>query len=309
MPLISRLNYIMAKAEVTYGTDSVPTGAANAVLVRNLTITPLAGERVSRDIVRPFLGASEELVATRYVQIEFEIEMAGSGTAGTAPAYDAILRACGMTGTTQAGTSVTYTPISAAFPSMTLYYNVDGVQHRITGARGNMEINIQARAIPFYRFTFTGLYNAPADTAATAQTLTAWQTPIVVNTANTSGYQLHGYGGAMESLTLNLNNEVIYRSLVGAEDVLITNRSISGQAVFEAPTIAQKDYFTTAIGNALGNLAIIHGTAAGNRVELASARLNVSGASYQEQNGIHMLNVPFQLVPSASGNEFSLIVR
>ena len=309
MPLISRLNYIMAKAEVTYGTDSIPTGAANAVLVRNLSITPLAGERVSRDIVRPFLGASEELIATRYVQIEFEIEMAGAGAAGTAPAYDAILRACGMSATPQASTSVTYAPISTAFPSLTIYYNVDGVQHRITGARGNLEITVQARAIPFYKFTFTGLYNAPTDTPATAQTLSAFQTPLVVNTANTSGYQLHGYAGVLESLNINFGNEVIYRSLVGAEDVLITNRAITGTAVFEAPTIAQRDYFTASLAGTLGNLTILHGLSAGNRVEIASTRVSLSGASYQEQNGIHMLSVPFQMVPSASGNEFSLIVR
>jgi hypothetical protein len=309
MPLISRLNYIMAKAEVTYGVDSTPVGTANAVLVRNLTITPLAGERVSRDVVRPFLGASEELVATRYVQVEFEVEMAGAGAAGSLPGYDAILKACGMSGTVSAGVSVTYAPISSAFPSLTIIYNVDGVQHKITGARGNMEISVQARAIPFYKFTFTGLYNAPTDTAATAQTLTAFQTPLVVNTANTSGYSLHSYGGAMESLSINLNNEVVYRSLVGAEDVLITNRSISGTATFEAPTMAQKDYFTASLAATLGNLGVVHGVSAGNRVEIASARVSLSGASYSEMNGIHMLTVPFQMVPSASGNEFSLIVR
>ena len=36
-----RNSAILAKVEGTYGTDSTPTGAANAVLVSNLSINPL----------------------------------------------------------------------------------------------------------------------------------------------------------------------------------------------------------------------------------------------------------------------------
>ena len=36
MPLLSRKRLILAKSEATYGVDSSPTGASNAVLVRNL---------------------------------------------------------------------------------------------------------------------------------------------------------------------------------------------------------------------------------------------------------------------------------
>jgi hypothetical protein len=40
MPLLTRKRLIVAKIESTYGTDPTPTGA-NAILVRNLEITPL----------------------------------------------------------------------------------------------------------------------------------------------------------------------------------------------------------------------------------------------------------------------------
>ena len=310
MALLSRKRTILAKTEVTYGVDPTPTGAANAILVRNLSITPLNAENVSRDLVRPYLGASEQLIASKYVGCEFEVEMAGSGTAGTAPAYGPLLLACGFAETIVAVTSVTYAPVSAAFKSATIYYNVDGVLHKITGARGNVELMINASQIPVYKFTFTGLYNAPTDTAAPAVTYTSFQTPLAANSTNTTGFSLFSYSAALESLSLNMGNAVTYRSLVGAEDVLMTDRQVSGSVVFEAPNIAQKDFFSIALASALGALDITHGTTAGNKVQVVSSRVDISNPSYSDSNGIQMLNVPLTLVPSTAGNdEISIVVK
>ncbi len=309
MSLLTRKRTILAKLENTYGTDPTPTGSSNAILVRNLSITPLNAENVSRDLVRPYLGASEQLIASAYVGVEFEVEMAGSGTAGTAPAYGPLLQACGMT-ETDGVSDVTYTPKSASFASVTMYYNVDGVLHKVTGARGNVELVINARQIPVFKFTFTGLYNAPSDASAPSVTYTAFQTPVAANSDNTTDFELFSFGAALESLNINFNNAIQYRSLIGAEDVLMTDRQVSGQVVFEAPTIATKDFFSLALGSTLGNLDITHGTTAGNIVQISSSRVDVSNPTYQDQNGIQMLQVPITLVPSGSGNdEISIVVK
>lgn len=309
MPLLSRKRVILAKTEVTYGTDPTPTGAANAILVRNLSITPQNSEMVSRDLVRPYLGASEQLEAGVHVTCEFEIEMAGSGAAGTAPAYGPLLLACGMTATTSAGVSVTYAPVSASFGSVTIYYNVDGVLHKVTGARGNVQISLQVGQIPTFRFSFTGLYNAPTDTAMVSPTYTAFQTPLACNSDNTTGFQLHSYSGALQSAEINFGNAVNYRMLVGAEDVLMTDRQVTGTVVLEAPTIAAKDYFALGLSSALGNFQVTQGTAAGNRVQVTSSRTSLGPPQYQDANGIHMLSVPMTFVPSTAGNdEISIVV-
>lgn len=310
MPLLTRKRTVLAKTEITYGTDPTPTGVANAILVRSLNVTPLSAELVSRDLIRPYLGGSEQLVASSYVSLEMEVEMAGAGAAGTVPAYGPLLLACGMAATTSAGVSVTYAPVSATFSSVTIYYNVDGVLHKITGARGTVELQIQVNQIPVYRFVFTGLYNAPTDTAAPAVTYTAFQTPLAANGDNTSGFSLHSYSGALQSLSVNVNNTVNYRSLIGAEDVQMVNRDTNGQAVFEAPTIATKDFFALSLGSTLGTLDITHGTVAGNRVQISSTKAKVTNPTYQDQDGIQMLQVGFNLVPSTAGNdEFSIVVK
>ena len=69
MPRYARNALILAKVETTAGVDAVPTGAANALLVANLTINPLKANNVSRDLIRPFFGGSEQLVGTATVGV------------------------------------------------------------------------------------------------------------------------------------------------------------------------------------------------------------------------------------------------
>ena len=96
MPLLQRKRVILAKIETTYGVDPTPTGAANAILVRNLNVTPQEADFTDRDLVRPFLGRSEQLPAAIRAMLDFEVEVAGAGTAGVAPGYGPLLRGCGF---------------------------------------------------------------------------------------------------------------------------------------------------------------------------------------------------------------------
>lgn len=310
MPQLTRRRTILAKIESNYGTDPTPTGSSNAILVRNLNITPQNSEIVSRDLIRPYLGNSEQLQASTHVTLDFEVEMAGSGTAGTAPAYGPLLRACGLSETTVESTSVTYAPISASFESVTIYFNVDGTLHKITGARGNVELNINARQIPVYKFSFTGLYNAPTATSLPSVTYTPFQTPLVANNDNTTGFSFYSYSGVLESLAVNVGNEINYRTLIGSESVIQTNRATSGTVQIEAPAIGTKDFFAAALTDGtLGALDITHGTASGNKVQITSSRIDIANPSYADNNGINMLSIPFVAVPSTSGNdEFSIKV-
>lgn len=308
MALLTRKRLILLKKETTYGTDIVPAGT-DAVLVRDLSVTPLQSDVVSRDLVRAYLGASEQLLANTRVECQFTVELAGSGTAGTAPRYGAALQACGMSETLVAATSATYAPVSAAFSSCTIYYNLDGVLHKVTGARGTYSLNAEVGQIPTIQFTLTGIYVPPTDTAAPAVTYSAQATPLIFKQGNTSAFSFYSFSGCLQSVTLDVGNTIVYRELVGCtKEVLITQRSTSGTVMVEAPTIAAKDFFTAALNDsATGNLTFLHGTTAGNRVTLTAARADLGDPSYGDTDGIAMLNLPYTAIPSATGNdEFSL---
>lgn len=314
MPLLTRTRVILAKTETNYNTDSTPTGTANAILVRNLEITPLDSEVVSRDILRSYMGNYEQLIATSKVSVTFEVECAGSGVVDTAPAYKPLLLACGLAETTATG-SVSYAPVSSGFSSVTIYVQMKldaggstNPTHKVTGCRGNVEWVFNAKSIPVMRFTFTGIYQAVADAAVIAGTYTAFKTPQVVNDTNTTAFSILGYSAAMSEFNLNMNNEVVHRELVNSTSVVIVDRKVSGTAVFEAPTITAKNFFSAALDSAaLGNLSLVHGTGAGSVLTLSgTGTVDIGNPTFTESDGIVMMSCPFVLVPTTAGNnEFS----
>jgi hypothetical protein len=385
MALLTRKRLILIETESGYGTDPTPAGT-DAVLVRDLNVVPLQSDVVSRDLVRPYLGASEQLLANTRVECTFSVEMAGSGTAGTVPQYGRALKACAMaetaftpaeTGTPQGGgantitlasgasatddfyngliiritaglgsgavalitdyvgatkvatlrvlagsttfdiTSLysiglqtTYTPVSGTFGSVTIYYNIDGVLHKVTGARGTFSLNAAVGEIPTIDFTMTGIYNAPTDTAPPAVTYANQATPLIFKAGNSGAFSLYSYSGCLQSVAMDVGNTIVYRELVGCtKEVLITDRATTGTVTIEAPTMAQKDYFTAALTDGtLGDLSFIHGTTGGNIVSLYSTRADIGDPSYEDQDGIHMLSLPFTAIPSTAGNdEFRLV--
>ena len=308
MALLTRKRVILIETESSYGTDPTPAGT-DVVLVTDLSITPQSSDVVNRDVVRPYLGSSEQLLANTRVECTFSVELAGSGTAGTAPRYGSALKATGLSETVASGTSVTYAPVSSSFSSVTIHYNIDGVRHKVTGCRGSFTISAEVGSIPTIDFTFTGIYNAPTDTALPTVTYGNQATPLIFKNGNTSGFQLLSYAGALQSLSMDLGVSTVYRELVGGtKEVIVTDRASNGSITIEAPTIAQKDYFTAALtDSSLGNLQFLHGTTAGNKVQLTSTKVDIGDVNYGEMDGVAMLEIPYTLVPSSAGDEFSLI--
>ena len=300
---LTRKRLIQVKKESTYGTDSTPTGT-DALLVRNLEITPIEADVVSRDLIRPYFGNSPQLLANTRVSITFQVELAGSGTAGTAPRYGAVLQACGLSETIVAATSVTYAPVSSSLSSATIYFNNDGIRHILTGCRGTFVLNAEVGAIPTLDFTMIGVYNAPTDTALPSVTYSAQASPLIFKQGNTSSFQFFSYAGCLQSVSLDIANETVYRELVGCtKEILITDRAPSGTVMIEAPALATKDYFNIAQTETTGNLTFLHGTTAGNRVTLTAGQCDITNPTYGDQDGVQMLNIPYVAVPTTAGND------
>lgn len=301
--VLTRRRLILAKIESTYGTDPTPTGGSNAILVRNLEIQPLVSDTVNRDLVRPYMGQADQLLAQTRVEVSFEVELAGSGTAGTAPAYSPVLRSCGLSETLVASTSATYAPESSGFESVTIYYHEDGIRHKVTGCRGSFEINGEVGQIPFISFTMTGIFNAPTDETLPTPTYANQATPLVFKQGNTTNFSAFSFSGCLQSYNFSIANEVIYRELVGCtKEIMITNRAPSGTLVIEAPTIAAKDFFTAATGSSTGSISFQHGQTGGNICTVTTAQSDLGNLTYSDQDGVQMLNMPFIAVPTNSGN-------
>ena len=121
MPLRSKARLVLVKTEGSnYGVNSLPTGSNALFINDDLELSqPAGGGTTQRRIIRPYRGAYETLIVNSQVGITFSVELAGSGTAGTAPAYADLLRACGMSQTIM-GTALTGTAQAGAAGTITL---------------------------------------------------------------------------------------------------------------------------------------------------------------------------------------------
>lgn len=304
-----RKKVILAKVETTYATDATPTGAANAILTKELAIQPMQGSTVNRDVDRPTLGRDLTYHVGPHTVVTFKVEMAGSGAAGTAPAWGVLLRGCAMAETIDAGVSVAYAPVSGTMDSLTLYYFQDGILHALLGARGTVKIMASPGELPYLEFTFTGLRVAPSATALPTPDFTAFQTPLAVNNANTPTFSLHSYAPNMQGFELDLANTVTYRNVVGEESVQIVDRDTNGSVTIEEPALGDKDYHAIIAAHTTGALSLTHGTAAGHIVEIAAPAVQLLQPRTGETDGIVTLQMNTAFVPVAGDDELTITAK
>lgn len=308
---LTRKKFLLAKIESTYGTDPSPVAGTNAIQVTNLEVTPIESDNVQAASYQGFIGNSTRgtLVANKRVSVTFEVELGGSGTAGTAPAFGPLLQAAGMSEVVVSSTSVTYAGVSSSFSSATLYCFYDGTRHKITGARGTVTFNMTAGQFPTASFQFIGIYNVPDGTAASTFTVANQAAALEVNDTNVTTCTFHGVTSTrLESIDLALNNALTYKETASSQEVLITDRAAGGTAVIEAPVIGTTDFFAKAVASATGASTIVIGATGGNIVTLNAPQTDITGCSYGDTNGVISLSMPYLALPTTAGdNEVSLV--
>jgi hypothetical protein len=301
---------LLAKTETTYGTDPVPTGAANAILVTNLSVKP-AIESVDRNLIRPFLGGSEQLVGNTAVDCTFGVELSGSGTAGTAPAWGPLLRACGFAEVTTALSRVDYTPISTAFESITLYYFAGGVQHVVRGARGTVELGLGIGERPLLNFSFKGIDGGMTAAALPSVTLSAFKTPVVITDPNAGDLTLGCtyaagalVGGVIQKsrgLKLNVGNDVQYIPFLGGDTVDIVQRQVSGSFALDLPAADRVAFYSAVKANSLQGMGFVYGTVAGGKILIHAPKVQLTEPTFEEVNGALLAGYQLRAVPDPAG--------
>jgi hypothetical protein len=302
---------VLAAPETTYGTDAAPTPAANAILTRTVQVTPLAGDDIERNLLRSYYGNSQSIAGEKHVELTMEVELAGSGTAGDAPGWGVLLRACGFAETVDAGVEVTYNPITDGEESISCWIHRDGVLHKFTGGRGSVSFNLDVNSIPYMTFTFLGLLGTISnESMPTTADYSPWHAPLPVTNANTSALTLHGQALSFSQFSIDMSVETVKHQVVGdSSSIIIVDRSPSGTAVVEEPELSTLDLYTKARDASLGSLSLVHGTTGGNIVEFAAPQMGSGSPTEQNLNGVQMLSVPLTINPDTGNDELVITVK
>lgn len=301
---------VLAAVQAAVNTDANPVAATNAILCRATNITPVSAEFADRNLIRPYLGHGGSVAVTQYSQIEIEVELAGSGEPGTAPAFGPLLRACGLAETLTEDVSAEYQPVSDDFELITVYAYLDGIFHKMIDCRASVRLDITSRAIPFMAFTIMGRYAPLTDAAMPAGVdYSMFLKPLGVNKTNTPAWSLGAYSGCLQSFQMDLANQLEWRSLIGCEGAEISDRAPTGTAVLELPSIANLNWPSLVTDGTLSAFSITHGLVAGNIVQVDLPKVQLTNPSYSDQNGIAMLNLTLQIQPDAGNDELVLTFK
>jgi len=306
MAKLMRKMLLLARIESVAGTDSVPTAAAHAMLVRSTQPELITAEYVDRANIKPYFGNNSQLAAGIHREITFEMEIAGAGTAGGTPAFDCLLRACAFAASTPSGSpgEKQYRPVSDSIETVTLYAYLDGIRWKMLGCVGNVSMAFNAKGIPVFSFRFVGEYQAGADVALpTDADYTDFVAPVTVGKVWTPTFSIHGNSACMSSLSIDLANNAIYRDLVGCGGPLITDRKPTGTAVFELPSIATYAWDEAIKNSTTGALNFVHGRVAGNIVQVQCPAVSCNNASITDQDGIAMLSLGLSIQPQLGNDE------
>ena len=294
----------LVKAESTYGTNPTPA-ATDALLFTELDVSPLEMELLERETIQSYFGGRESVVGQRSVPISATVEMAGSGTAGTAPRYGPLLTSCGLGETIVAATSVTYAPVSTAFDSYTMQFFIDnGSEQAITGIRGSFDISMSVNVIPTIAFSQMGIFAAPTALSRPSETYSAQATPLAVNADNTATVSVHGFSGCMTEFSLSLGTEMVFEQKAGCtKQVRLTDRVTTGSITIELPAFATKDFLSIASAQTQGNINWVHGSTAGNIITFNADQAAFDSPTYVESDSVTHITLPFRCLPSSAGND------
>jgi hypothetical protein len=296
---------LLLKVETTYGTDPTPTGAANWLEARNLTLTPYDATVEDRAIVAPWMGNGSKLITGQRLKLAFDVALAASGVAGTAPKIAPLLRACGFAETVSAGVSVAYSLISSAFESCTFWMWIDGVRHKGLGARGSCTVKLD-KGIPLLHVELTALYVAPTDTANPSVTTTGWPTEQPVNAKNTLVCKVNSVDSWYSKFEINQGNAVQHNDLPGGyEELVISDRAPTASLSMLAPTLATLDPFALASAATNIPIQVVHGLGAGSQVQV-DLKARIVGAAYEDIGGTTGYNLTLSPDPVSGNDEVSI---
>lgn len=302
---------ITSKVETTPGADAAPSGAANAVLISEMSITPLDAQNIGRNLVRGYFGASEQLVGPASVKVSFSVELAGSGVAATPPAWGALLLGCAAgEGALTTPARVEYSPVSTGLKTLTQYYYDDGVLHKLLGVMGNCNLTAKVGERPMLKFEFTGLDGGVTEGSTTAS-YAPWKKPVAMTRANVIDITLGATyatgvltGGTVYSSTgleLNFGNVVNFNAMLSDETVDISDRESTG-SIELALTAAQEVALMAAVkANTTQSLALTIGLTTGNKIIVFAPAAQLLSPRKSEMNGKRLIGFDVRFVPSPAG--------
>lgn len=291
---------LAAKIESVEGVAETLTAAEAKIRVKNLALdyeAPFERDESVSSSLSPFTGT---VSGPREATLTFEVDIHGSGSNGTAPAWYTLMSAMGWDVTTDA-----LALNDDQGESLTLGWYNDGTRHLVTGARGDWTFTFPSGKRVTLGCTFKGVYNAMTDTALLAGI--TYESPVPPAFLSAS-VLFHGVSVKCSQITIagnnNLEPNIDPDAAAGIKSyAIVGKRHITGTIDTSKVLAATKDWYATWTGNTLAALTFTHGSATGNTFAHSLPKVQITKPKPNARGNIATHDMEFEAIRDSAGSD------
>lgn len=300
---------VVAKVQAAYGSAEALNVSTDSILVANPAWSYVDTRMLSREVKKATLGPLKQVYAGSLVQISFDVELKGSGSAGVPPELAHSLVACGWTENIAAGVSVTYSLASLGQQYLTLHYYQDGKRKGMQDAVGDVTFNAGGGSnFGVLSFTITGHEIAEIDAPYPSPSFDASVPVPYIN----APFSIGGFGADISALSWSTGNTIAKPDSVASADgygkLRITARDPAGSFDPLDELLADNDFVAQwKSGAALALDTGVVGSVAGNRWQLTMPAVSYRSVGQGDRQSLRALDIAFGAAESSGDDQISLV--
>tara|TARA_Y100001938_G_scaffold5646_2_gene7047 strand:- start:5819 stop:6832 length:1014 start_codon:yes stop_codon:yes gene_type:complete len=334
MSNLSRKTTALAKVQASAGTDPNPVVTKDTMLLfgDGAALYTQDTSLVDDPALRNSLTPLKALVGRSTANVSMGTKLMTSQPAGASaaqtnynvPFFDPLLRGCGWTSATGAGSgssSTVYTPISTGFEFVTIDVLADGILHSVLDSQGSFTLAMTAGAAANLTFNFQGEYQAPSNyTTSTNPPFDS--TTIAYPSDNktlveSEALTVDGYTPTkVRSINLNWANTIAEQpdanDTYGHGGYELTARAPTLDLQFSVPNddLTTFNPFDTLYATGTpGNIQWTHKTSASDLVVFDILSPQLTGVSYADTGGVRDYSLSYRLSSATDDGEAKITFK
>lgn len=306
MPILTQKALVLAKIETTFGVDPTPDATVDAFLCENPVFT-IQSTNLERNFAHGDFSHYASRVGRKLATVTFNLQLAGSGVAGTEPTWAVLFRACAMAKSTLASPArIKFVPVTTPQESVTIYVYYEGLLHKMKGCMGTWSLQAEAGGYATLSFTMTGTYTTPVDSTYPATVTVQDVVPPQCELATLS------YGGdatlIVNSFKVDIANKVVPRADINSSDgykgCRISGRDPAGG--FDPEVEENHTFWTQLESSTLSDFTATIGGTAGNKMLFDAPKTQIVGVAYGDRENLRNWDLSLMFRRNAGDDEMAI---
>ena len=236
-------------------------------------------------------------------------EFAGSGTAGTAPAFDKLLLAFGFNKTVVANTSVTYNlPWPVSENRYSVGFDLSGQRHAGKGGIvTSVALKGEAGGFMSADFNYEGSYVPVIETAAVTPVFPIFANPPTFDSLGIGSFTVASTSACIRSFEVTATNTYTFQDDGACTSRhTITDRTVEGSLTIQRQSLASLDPYALVASSTLANLILPYGVVTGNISTITLPSIQLTSVAPTDVNGVIYWQIGWKQTASALNQQLSI---